>query len=91
MRSAELRTVDVIAKLPDWRDSEHRGDDRPDDIIGATIVNFGAAPQAWDIEGGGLVIDYIPGGATDPKRLVLAFNDSGMWRMRAAGEGGAEK
>lgn len=46
-------------------------------LKGATILAIGA-PEGADLEGGGLVIDY---GFADgvAKRLVLAFNEAGMW------------
>ncbi len=59
--------------------ARRRGATFPLDIIGAVIVDFGAAPPECDLEGGGLIIDYIPKGAADSKRLVLAFNECGMW------------
>jgi hypothetical protein len=63
----------------------------PEGIVGSSILGFGAVPRieefcprcrtmhTYSIEGGGLVIDYLPEGHTDPVRLVLAFNDLGMW------------
>lgn len=51
---------------------------RPDDLTGATIVRFGTIPGD-DVEGGGLVIDYMPIGSGEAKRIVFGFNDEGMW------------
>jgi hypothetical protein len=56
-----------------------RGAVFPVDIIDAKIVRFGAPVPSCDIEGGGLIIDYIPEGQANEKRLVLAFNECGMW------------
>lgn len=81
MTSTPLRGAAVIPRLPDWRDSEQRGDLLPPDIIGATIVSFGAAPAEFRIEGGGLIIDYLPHGESETRRVVLAFNELGMWRV----------
>ena len=75
----DLSKTSVIPQLPDWRDSARNGEAIPRDIIGATIIRLGAAPTECDIEGGGLVIDYVPKDANDTKRLVLAFNELGMW------------
>jgi hypothetical protein len=47
-------------------------------MTGATIVRIGA-PAEDGIEGGGLVIDYVPQGGAAVYRAVLAFNESGMW------------
>jgi hypothetical protein len=74
-----LSEATVIPRLPDRRDPSRRGDPFPPDLIGATVVGFGAAPPECDLEGGGLIIDYMPKGKADPKRLVLAFNELGMW------------
>lgn len=75
----DLLGASVIPRLPARRDPAVRGDALPEDIIGAIIVRFGAAPPECDLEGGGLIVDYIPKEATEPKRLVLAFNELGMW------------
>src|SRR3954466_13637652 len=80
--STDRSEVTVIPRLPNWRDSEWKGAKYPPDIIGATIVSFGAAPQEADIEGGGLIIDYMPKGATEAKRLALGFNELEMWVER---------
>jgi hypothetical protein len=70
----------IIPRLPAWLDSaRRRGATCPADIIGAIVVGFGAAPPECDLEGGGLIIHYVPKGETEHKRLVLAFNELGMW------------
>jgi hypothetical protein len=51
----------------------------PPDLQGAVILQIGRPVPAQDLEGGGLIIDYLPTGATKPRRLVLAFNECGMW------------
>jgi hypothetical protein len=66
----------IIPKLPD-RFDPNRGEDIPSDLIGATIVGFGTTNEG--IEGGGLVIDYMPAGSSCGKRLKLAFTELGMW------------
>ena len=75
----DLLVATIIPRLPDWIDSARRGGTFPPDIIGATIADFGAAPAECGLEGGGLIIDYIPRGESERKRLVLAFNELGMW------------
>lgn len=80
----DFANASVIPRLPDWRDSERRGEPLPPDLVGARIVRFGAAPKRFDLEGGGLIIDYIPKGRRGAKRLVLAFNELGMWRVGVA-------
>lgn len=73
----DLSDAQVIPRLPDSRDSATRGDALPPDLIGATIINFGAAPHEYHFEGGGLIIDYIPKDRSETKRIVLAFQRVG--------------
>lgn len=49
-------------------------------LAGARIIECGA-PDDDDakIEGGGLIIDFVPAGAAEPRRVVFGFNESGMW------------
>ena len=77
-RSRDLANAEVIPRLPDFFDRD-RGAPIPTDLIGATIVRFGAAPQVCGLEGGGLIIDYIPKGDKTERRIVLSFNELGMW------------
>jgi len=78
MKRASLRDAVVIPRLPNWRDARE-GEALPSDLIGARIVHFGAAPQEYDLEGGGLIVDYVPKKGIKIKRLVFAFNELGMW------------
>lgn len=72
----EFSCAAVIRRLPDSRDPED-GDELPVDLLGARILDIGTGHI--DAEGGGLIIDYAPIGCTEPRRLVLAFNELGMW------------
>ena len=54
------------------------GQPLPADMPGATIRAIGTLAGA-DLEGGGLVIDYVPVGEQAAKRLLLAFSELGMW------------
>jgi hypothetical protein len=81
-KTRDFLSASVIPRLPDCRDSARAGDAFPPDIIGAKILRFGAAPPECELEGGGLIIDYIPLDESEPKRLVLAFNELGMWIER---------
>jgi hypothetical protein len=57
----------------------------PEEILGARIVRFGTISSdllpSWlsQVETVGLVIDYVPQNASFMRRLVLGFNDRGMW------------
>jgi hypothetical protein len=68
----------VIPKWPNFFDAD-RGEDIPTELIGATIAAIGTTRER--VEGGGLVIDYKPCGSAKVKRLVLAFNEVGMWAL----------
>src|SRR5437763_7986972 len=69
----------VIPRWPNFFD-HRRGELVPVDLTGATIV----AIRTTDVygrdrpEGGGLVIDYMPRGASDVRRIVLAFTEAGI-------------
>jgi hypothetical protein len=54
------------------------GEPLPERVIGAKILRFGAAPRIACVEGGGLVIDYLPNGETVPIRVVFSFTELGM-------------
>lgn len=45
---------------------------------GATIVAIGSISEEG-IEGGGLLIDYIPANGAQARRVVFAFNELGLW------------
>ncbi len=79
--SRNLANATILPKLPDYFDRA-RGESIPPDLLGATIIEFGSAPKESDLEGGGLIIDYIPRDQTKKRRLVLAFNELGMWSVK---------
>ena len=66
----------LIPKWPD-RFDPNRGQPIPGELIGSTIVAIGTTEER--IEGGGLFIDYRLKGSKEVRRLVLAFNELGMW------------
>jgi hypothetical protein len=53
-------------------------DPLPEGIIGAKILSFGSVPDKRFVEGGGLVIDYLPEGQSTPIRVVFYFTELGM-------------
>ncbi|WP_156747709.1 hypothetical protein [Methylosinus sp. 3S-1] len=65
-------------RLPDIYHPE-KADHLPRDLIGATILRIGAAPREWDIEGGGLVIEYRPHGRSEAHMVVMCSTELGMW------------
>jgi len=70
---------EVVPRLPHRCDPANEGAQVPADLIGAQIVNIGSAPPKADIEGGGLILDYVPKGEHTTKRIVFGFNDVGLW------------
>jgi hypothetical protein len=74
----EKATAKIGSNLPDIFHPEW-ADKVPPDLIGSRIVGFGSAPAELKIEGGGLIVDYVPAGAQSAKRLVLIFTEAGMW------------
>jgi hypothetical protein len=74
----QYSVLHIVRELPAVYTS-HKGEPMPGDLIGATIVDIGTAPEEYNIEGGGLVVDYRKAQGTDVKRIVFAFNELGMW------------
>jgi hypothetical protein len=77
------RVEALIPRLPNSFNPDQERE-VPSDLIGATIVAVGTIDE--DIEGGGLVLDYRPNARDRNQmcRLVLAFNELGMWVHRKA-------
>jgi hypothetical protein len=71
-----LLNLEVMPFLPDLF---KKGEPVPADLIGAKIVAFGSAPRGAGIEGGGLIVDYVPLGTEDISRVVFSFTEVGMW------------
>ena len=72
-----LSTAEVISRLPDRHGAES-GDALPDEFEGAVIVRFGTFAERR-VEGGGLVIEYRKPNSNQVRRVVLGFNELGMW------------
>lgn len=60
----------IIPELPSIKLEEKV----PGDLIGSRIAGFGRLPLCDE-----LVIDYLVPGESEPRRIVLAFSDAGMW------------
>ena len=80
----DLAGVDVIPRLPHFIAPE-RGQDLPPGIVGSRIVKFGTVAHdiAWGkspaLEGGGLVIHYVPDGETETRIAGFSMSEEGMW------------
>jgi hypothetical protein len=73
---AEIKVVPVLLDVFYYQ----RGKPIPEAIVGSTILAFGTIPENnTGVEGGGLVIDYLPRDGQRTRRAVLAFTELGMW------------
>jgi hypothetical protein len=79
-----IASAEIIPRLPDRIRAEF-GDPLPIGLAGGRIIQFGtvnaevSAIADSRLEGGGLLIDYIPNGEDSRHRLALGFNELGMW------------
>ena len=78
LTDVDYRALTVVGALPLARFYPEGASELFDHMTGARILAIGG-PAEGDIEGGGLVLDYVPAGADNPHRAVFAFNESGMW------------
>ena len=51
----------------------------PEELNGATIKFVGTFENQDLIQGGGLVIDYVPSNQKESKRIILEFTSNAMW------------
>lgn len=58
---------------PEWAEAV------PDGLVGSRIIAIGAPADELDLDGGGLIIDYLPSDTQTARRLVLKFSELGMW------------
>lgn len=76
----ELQKEPEPEPTPDWSgkelDTKKLEDASIYDLKGATILNVGFHPDATE---GGLTFDYIDGKDGEKKRMVIGFNDMGLW------------
>ena len=77
----DYRAIEIVPKWP-CRGMLETAEEVPSALVGATIVAIGMPDDERLVEGGGLVIDFIPLGSTKPDRIVLAFTECGMWVER---------
>lgn len=71
--------VDILPVMGSWGDTYGKSREPfPSDMVNARIVAIGTPGDA-SLEQAGLIIDYVPPGGRLTRRLVLGFNDLGMW------------
>lgn len=81
-KQQEMMSSNIVPFLPSRyapNPDDSEGRTTPPDLIGSTIVGFGTFEECHNLEGGGLVIDYIPAGSKETKRVVFEFTELGMW------------
>jgi hypothetical protein len=81
MDEPELLSQIVAAKIkPIFPHYFDRNEEVPDELIGATIIAIGMADVADSNKlREELMIDYRPSGSTQTIRLMLSYDDTGMW------------
>jgi hypothetical protein len=83
----DFEKLNVIEGLPLSRSAPQGAEALFRRLRGATIVQIGSTDEDG-IEGGGLIIDYIAPGERIGRRVVFAFNESGMWIVFESGSEG---
>jgi hypothetical protein len=78
MTTVDFAALDLVEALPHSRFAPDGGEELLRRLRSARIVRIGGANDDANIEGGGLIIDYVTAGGRDG-RVVFAFNESGMW------------
>jgi hypothetical protein len=90
-RDRNLASAGVLPKLPSVYGRDPRDpktNDMPSAMVGATIMAIGAIEGVINVEGGGLVIDYLPVGSKNLQRVVFGFTEMGMWIEYHSSDGG---
>jgi hypothetical protein len=78
MTAAKYQTMKIIEALPLALHRPEGGEKLLRRMQGAKIVKIGGANEDG-IEGGGLLIDYVPISGMETHRVVFAFNELGLW------------
>jgi uncharacterized small protein (DUF1192 family) len=77
-RSRTFGQLKIAEALPLASFSPEGGEDLLRCMAGGTILRIGSTDERG-IEGGGLLIHYVPLGETQAQRAVFAFNELGLW------------
>lgn len=68
----------VVPALPSSAHLPEGGEEIFARLKGAKILAIGGFAD-YGIEGGGLIVDFMPDGVEDSECVVFAFNENGMW------------
>lgn len=74
----DLGSIPIINRLPSLFNQQIKTE-FPNILIGSRIVAIGTPVDEWAVEGGGLIMDFVPDGETDIHRIVFGFSELGMW------------
>ena len=77
-RVKKFAALEVVTAFPDSLHGAIEDAEVFRRLAGAEIIRIGA-PSKGDFEGGGLIIDYRLHGFAEIHRLILSFNELGMW------------
>jgi hypothetical protein len=75
---AAFAALDIIEALPMGSYAPQGGEATLRAMAGARIVRIGSTDEG-DLEGGGLIIDYLPAGGDGVRRVIFSFNERGLW------------
>jgi hypothetical protein len=76
--TSDLATLSVAEALPRSRFSPDGGEGLFRRLRRAVIVRMGSTYEDANLEGGGLILDYVTESGRGG-RVVFAFNENGMW------------
>jgi hypothetical protein len=74
----DFRRLNITQAFPCGRFSPEGGEALLHRMALSTIIQIGSTDEDF-LEGGGLLIDYVPAGETQTRRVVFAFNELGLW------------
>jgi hypothetical protein len=75
----DYAALSIVEAFPDALHLSEGADAEMRQLRGARIVQIGSTNDLI-LEGGGLLIDYIPSGRRAVHRAVFAFNERGLWQ-----------
>lgn len=74
---AEKAAAEIIARLPKSY-APQDGEPIPVQLIGAKIIGIGTFADGSRLQGGGLVVEYLPSDSINARRIVFEFDEREM-------------
>jgi hypothetical protein len=75
---AAFAALDIVEALPMGSYAPQGGEAILRAMAGARIVRIGSTDEG-NLEGGGLIIDYVPADSEVTRRVIFSFNELGLW------------